>query len=342
MPGFLDAFPVDWTDLRVCDLHGALATSIYRQSDIIEIVQATGLSPGDLNLERPARGVWRDALEHAAGQQRLRELVEQAAVRLPAVRARVDELLAAEPVVSAASSAAAPAWMNFAVDERERQIVQDDETLLDVSFLERGLLKASAVCRLQVQTGTGLYHGTGFRIGVATLLTNHHVLYDWGDQEMPALSVQAEFGYETDLDGKLRKATVVLCDIATIKGEREHDFAVISASEPLPGGPMLTLGSQRPVAVDDRVYIIQHPNGLPKKLAMAHNLVRHVDDEVVQYWTDTDTGSSGSPVFDERWEVVALHHQWVETDGDDGTAFRNQGRNIRRVAQRLTELGVVL
>jgi V8-like Glu-specific endopeptidase len=28
----------------------------------------------------------------------------------------------------------------------------------------------------------------------------------------------------------------------------------------------------------------------------------------VQYTTDTLPGSSGSPVFNDNWEVVALHH----------------------------------
>ena len=70
---------------------------------------------------------------------------------------------------------------------------------------------------------------------------------------------------------------------------------------------------------------MQHPQGLPEKIALAHNLVRYVDAQVVQYWTDTEAGSSDSPVFYDDWRVVALHHQWVESSVGDGHAYRNQG-----------------
>ncbi len=42
-------------------------------------------------------------------------------------------------------------------------------------------------------------------------------------------------------------------------------------------------------------------------IGLSHNLVRHVDRDVLQYWTDTKVGSSGAPVFNSRWEVVGLH-----------------------------------
>ena len=81
-----------------------------------------------------------------------------------------------------------------------------------------------------------------------------------------------------------------------ICGERLHDFALISGSEPLPvDAPALSLNTTATVAVDDRVYIIQHPRGLPKKIAMHHNLVRHVDSDKIQYWTDTESGRPGRP-----------------------------------------------
>ena len=42
-------------------------------------------------------------------------------------------------------------------------------------------------------------------------------------------------------------------------------------------------------------------------IGLSHNLVRHVDRDVLQYWTDTkEQSSSGAPVFNSRWEVVGL------------------------------------
>jgi hypothetical protein len=61
------------------------------------------------------------------------------------------------------------------------------------------------------------------------------------------------------------------------------------------------------VKVNDYVNIVQHPSGLPKQIALYHNVVAYADDSRVQYLTDTEPGSSGSPVFDSHWRVVAIH-----------------------------------
>ena len=55
------------------------------------------------------------------------------------------------------------------------------------------------------------------------------------------------------------------------------------------------------------VNIIQHPYGGPKKVALRNNLVYDSNFPKLRYFTDTDHGSSGSPVFNDAWEVVALH-----------------------------------
>lgn len=341
--------PLDWSSPQLQELFAALTTAFYRTRDIEEIVVGAQVPPGDVALDGAARNVWFSAISVAAGYNKLAALVDTASARLPAVSTRIEEILAAQPVLAAplpadqpdVLAADDPRWKGFAGDGHERQIVDQDETMLDVSFLARGVQRAGGVCRLKVSMASGQYWGTAFRIGPSLLLTNHHVLHDWKNDDAPALSVSAAFGYQADLDGQVPAVVEIDLDVSTIAGERAHDFAVISTTDPMPPEvPILPLSVPKPVNVDDRVLIIQHPNGLPKKIALAHNLVRHVDDDVIQYWTDTDPGSSGSPVFNEGWEVVALHHRWVDSPADDGIAYRNQGRNIARVAERLVALGV--
>ncbi len=56
------------------------------------------------------------------------------------------------------------------------------------------------------------------------------------------------------------------------------------------------------------LYIIQHPNGEPKQLVLRNNELVDTPNQFVAYVADTSPGSSGSPVYNDQWEVVALHH----------------------------------
>jgi Trypsin-like peptidase domain len=67
------------------------------------------------------------------------------------------------------------------------------------------------------------------------------------------------------------------------------------------------------------VTIIQHPNSLPKQIAIRENQVLQIGDEqddvkdnFLWYASDTDPGSSGSPVLNDNWQVVAIHHKGKE------------------------------
>ena len=273
-------------------------------------------------------------------QDKLRILLETiAAGPNAAVANRLGELLAAEPVTEAPAASGGVSWADEvgAMDagELERQL-EAEPTLLDIAFLERGLELAPAVCRLLVTAGTERFLGTGFRIGTDLLLTNHHVLFPNGDD--PASGVEAWFGYEQSFAGAARAHTVVASDPATITGAADHDWAVVRTAEPIPEtAPVIDLPGilPKPVAVNDRVYIIQHPMGGMKKIGMIHNVVRYVDEDVIGYRTDTEGGSSGSPVFDEQWRLVALHHKWTVRQVGGRAETLNQGRRIERVRAAL-------
>ena len=63
--------------------------------------------------------------------------------------------------------------------------------------------------------------------------------------------------------------------------------------------------------VGEFVTIVQHPRGEKKQVALRENRIVDNLDRFVHYSADTEPGSSGSPVFNDQWEVIALHHASV-------------------------------
>jgi V8-like Glu-specific endopeptidase len=342
MTHFLDVTPFPWTHPAARELRDYLASVYFRQPPVIQFAQDAGIPPQNLALTEPMQTVWHELITKASNQRRVRELLAAVAASDEAVAQRLQEFAAAEPVVAAPpATTGIGAWKGF--DDRdalERQVF-DDYTLLDIAFLQRGVDLAPAVARLLVVQPSGSFHGTAFRIGDDLLLTNHHVLFDHQAGDAPSSSVEAWFGFELDFAGRYRTHTVVNCKADTIVGDKPHDWAVVRVADPMPAGvPVIALTGAAPPRVDDRVYIIQHPQGGVKKIGMHHNIVRYADEDVVQYWTDTEAGSSGSPVFNERWELVALHHRWVEAKAAKTKEYRNQGRRITRVVEGMAAAGV--
>jgi endonuclease G len=58
----------------------------------------------------------------------------------------------------------------------------------------------------------------------------------------------------------------------------------------------------------EHVIIIQHPNGGLKQIVLTANQVINLWEHRLYYTTDTMPGSSGSPVFNDLWQVIAIHH----------------------------------
>jgi hypothetical protein len=90
----------------------------------------------------------------------------------------------------------------------------------------------------------------------------------------------------------------------------------------------------------DRVCSVQHPGGGPKKIPLNHSLVRFVDDEVIQYRTNTAPGSSGVPVFVENCNVVAIHRRSVSATEDDLSGVRTEGVRAALLIEGMKALGV--
>lgn len=335
MTHFLDERPLNFSKPVVRELLQVLTDTYYSGRQVRSLMQFAGISPAQVDLDQPMSRAWIDVLLVAQNQNKLRQLLG-VVIESPevAVANRIKELIAQEPLIAAPDPVGQVEWKidPADVDGLERQL-ESQSTLLDISFLERGLELAPSIARLLVTLNDGQYYGTAFRIGERLLLTNHHVLFD---KTGPATAVEAWFGYERSFTGADRAHTVVPCLATTIKGRADHDWAVVEVASPMPtNAGVIDLNDAASPKLLDRVYIIQHPSGGVKKIGMVHNVVVNVTDDVLQYRTDTEGGSSGSPVFNEQWQVVGLHHRWGSRMIAGRTEYFNQGRRIERVVEGL-------
>ena len=340
MPHFLDALPFDLSSPPAQELWGLLADTYYRDTQAEMLIRQAGIRPATINFSGAMDLVWVDILVKSRSQNRLRPLLDVIADGADAaVAARIKELVAPEPpsappVTDAAGDLDWKGPPRGAADEIQ---ILAESTLLDVAFLRRGSELAGSVCRLLVTSLAGKrFVGTGFRIAERLVLTNHHVLFDHSHRDAAPTAVEAWFDYERTFDGADLEHRVIAGVPTSIRGGKKDDWAVIElAASPPDDAAVIPLVGAPPPHPNDRVYIIQHPYGGPKQIGMVHNEVRYVDDDIVQYRTDTASGSSGSPVFDERWRLVALHHKYVTHRENGVCEYRNQGRRIERVAEAL-------
>lgn len=78
-----------------------------------------------------------------------------------------------------------------------------------------------------------------------------------------------------------------------------------------------------------RLNVIQHPQGRKKEVVVQQNELKDVHTNVIHYYSDTDYGSSGSPVFDNSWNLMALHH------ARDNAEQANEGMRIDKIVADL-------
>ena len=198
----------------------------------------------------------------------------------------------------------------------ERILAGND--LTDISSLALGLHRARSVGRIVIRHhGRLAGYATGFLVAPGVLMTNHHVFPDATRVRESLLQLNYErtmFGDETEPVSFALSTTVPpiidrALDVAIVAVEPES-----KDRQPLQQFGWLTLDPQPGKAfVGEYLTIIQHPAGERKQICVRENkLLKYAEHEpFLWYQTDTVGGSSGSPVFNTTWDVVALHHQSV-------------------------------
>ncbi len=216
-----------------------------------------------------------------------------------------------------------------------------------VAFLERGRRAADAVGRVAFLNE--MPQGTGFLVGPNLFLTNHHVIPTPQD----AARLQVQFDYERDKANALRVPTTFLFDpklCFVTDGIEGLDYTLIGLGGRRSGaraldefGFLVLSNAGDKHMLGEIANLVQHPDGRFKELVLRENHLVARDEtlQVLHYVADTEQGSSGSPVFNNEWEPIALHHwggPWHEVMGTDGQPLAREINEGIRISAIVTDL----
>jgi endonuclease G len=192
------------------------------------------------------------------------------------------------------------------------------------------------------------YYGTGWLIGPKHVITNHHVinardpgepLADASDFACQARKTTVQFDYDNENSAGEKFAVAQLS-----AADAKLDFAILELDREAGRSPLSIWGKPIELTAASRLplNIIQHPGGQPKQMAIRNNLAAAISGSDLAYYTETNGGSSGSPVCNDRWQVLALHRSATMTLGKftyqgKETAWINTGTLMRPIVDQLQQ-----
>ncbi|AIM37575.1 hypothetical protein KO02_13425 [Sphingobacterium sp. ML3W] len=333
-----------WTK-KLTQLNDVLSDLIPQKNGITKFILAAGLKPQFIDDSGNAIDVWNRVLLEADKRDKVSDLInslldsypENPFLKAALSSKEIDYSLS--PDIDKISQ-----WNAVSADTLE-VLTMGQNTLLPINFLAKGILKSKAVAKVEMKTGTNRYSvGTGFLFkinGIDDLffMTNFHVI----NRREDIKKTKIIFDYELDMEGNSLPSKSFSIEDGAVwycSAVNQLDTTVLRLKDD--NDELKTYGylelNEIKIADSEFVNIIQHPGGEMKQISLYHNIITYRDERKIQYLTDTLKGSSGSPVFNSDWEVVALHHSGSEKKRDEaelpsGVRSRNEGILINKIIE---------
>jgi endonuclease G len=243
----------------------------------------------------------------------------------------------------------------FKKPERINEVVKEgivgSDDMISSNFLHKGSKVSRSVGRI-IDKRSQEAMGTGFLISPHLIMTNNHVI---PDKQTAAESI-IEFEYVANDSGQAIQANAFQLlpeKLFLTSDEKEFDFSIIQIEAQNERGIQSQHFGWIPLIeetgkahVGERLNIIHHPLGKPQQISIRKNLlVTHEESNIyLKYMTDTEPGSSGSPVLNDEWELVALHRaaESIENKQQKLLYFQAMKQIDEQLARELIEKEVTI
>ena len=217
----------------------------------------------------------------------------------------------------------------------ERAIGNNDS--LYSNFTELIALTKRKVGRIVIiEDGEKVGYATGFMVSKRLMLTNWHVFRSRESAE----ESEVHFFYEYDVQGHPLSPVIFKFDTTGFFNNEDLDYCFV-AVKPVDVTDKISLESigylyldktlgklGNPKDEQEKLNIIHHPQGDYKQISIRENTFVDINKTKIFYETDTAQGSSGSPVFNDQWQVVGLHHKSIAKMSADGKDYLDKDDNV--------------
>jgi len=216
-----------------------------------------------------------------------------------------------------------------------------------LNWYRTGLERCRAVAQIENQAEDGI--GTGFLVDgrrlhaslpATVLMTNGHVI-----PEAVAASDAVVAFRGLDEDATRQRFRVVRTWWYQQSERPGIDTVLLELDDYPRNVSPAPLANRLPVldgSGAQRAYLIGHPNQLENpQFSLQDNVILDYDETYVHYRAPSDRGSSGSPVFDSSWSLIALHHaggfDTPRLHNKGGTYAANEGIALGAIVGRLRD-----
>jgi len=258
------------------------------------------------------------------------------------------------------------------IPDSSLQKMLGEDGLKTYEWLIKGVTRAQSVAA--VLTNSERRFGTSFVVsaselglqekaaGKTCMMTNFHVLNENGVGQARSIQSGCKVRFEAASDKAERNKTYRIVDIIFESALKNGlDCTVFTIDIPTTEFTAIPLEKEFLPMVSEkpkpRFYIIGYPLGGVMQFSLQDNwLLDHEcgqaarpaisERRLVHYFSPTEPGNSGSPVFDDAWNCIALHHKGHKFDplkpqtsglprlnGAEGRYSANQGIWIGSIAE---------